>query len=372
MEEIICDADLDYLGRDDYSVRANDLYLELKSEGAGLNEKSWRDKQIAFLKEHKYYTKAAQRTRNDKKQEALTKLLASERATNHKGPSRMTGYVQDYALMFLGVIISGFGLEGFLVPNKFFDGGVTGLSLLIHDLYNLNLAYVIILANLPFVIVSIYVLDAKFALKTFICICALACCLYFLHYPIITSDKLLVSIFGGFFLGIGIGLTMRGGFALDGIEILALYTLKRSSFSISEIILGINALIFSIAALKFGIETALYSMLTYYTATRTIDYVIEGWEAFTGVTIISGKSEEIKQKLVLEMGRGITVYKGQRGFLPGSFEVSSDCDIIFTVITRLEVRRLKNMVNTIDPKAFIFINTIKEASGGIIKRKNIH
>ena len=188
----------------------------------------------------------------------------------------------------------------------------------------------------------------------------------------LTEDKLLISIFGGVFLGIGVGLVMRAGAALDGIEVLALYTLKRTSFTITEIILGINIFIFTIAALKFGIETALYSILTYFAATRSIDYVVEGLQAHTGVTIISGESEAIKYELVNKLGRGITIYKGERGFLPGKFEVSTDCDIIFTVISRLELRRLNNLVHDVDPKAFIFANTIKEATGGIIKRRHKH
>jgi uncharacterized membrane-anchored protein YitT (DUF2179 family) len=165
---------------------------------------------------------------------------------------------------------------------------------------------------------------------------------------------------------------MRAGAALDGIEVLALYTLKRTSFTITEIILGLNILIFTIAALKFGIETALYSILTYFAATRSIDYVVEGLQAYTGVTIISAESEAIKYELVNSLGRGITVYKGERGFLPGNFDVSADCDIIFTVITRLELRKLNNLVHDIDPRAFVFANTIREASGGIIKRRHKH
>ena len=215
-------------------------------------------------------------------------------------------------------------------------------------------------------------MEAEVAIRTFLSVILLGLCLTLLPEMAITSDKLLISIFGGAFLGIGIGLIMRAGAALDGIEVLALYTLKRTSFTISEIILGINVLIFAIAAFKFGVETALYSILTYFTATRCIDYVVEGIQAFTGVTIISGKSEQIKYKLVNDLGRGITVYKGERGFLPGKFEISSDCDIIFTVITRLELRKLKTLVYNVDPNAFVFANTIKEASGGVIKRRHHH
>jgi uncharacterized membrane-anchored protein YitT (DUF2179 family) len=200
----------------------------------------------------------------------------------------------------------------------------------------------------------------------------LGICLYAVPYPVITSDKLLISIFGGFFLGVGIGLTMRGGCAVDGIEVLALYTWRHTSFTISEIVLGLNIIIFSIAAFRYGPEVSLYSMLTYFTASKTVDYVVEGIEAYTGVTIISANSERIKEKLVNEMGRGITIYKGERGFLPGKYEVHSEVDIIFTVITRLELRRLKNLVYAEDPKAFIFANTIKEAAGGVLKKRPTH
>ncbi|NDC42703.1 MAG: YitT family protein, partial [Chitinophagia bacterium] len=141
---------------------------------------------------------------------------------------------------------------------------------------------------------------------------------------------------------------------------------------ISEIILGLNVVLFVIAAFAFGLETALKSMLIYFIATRTVDYVIEGVEEFTGVTIISAKSQEIKEILVMKLGRGITVYKGERGFMKDSFEISQDCDIVFTVITRLEVRRLKNLVHQADPKAFVFTNTIKEAAGGVLSRHAAH
>ncbi|HEY4876000.1 MAG TPA: YitT family protein, partial [Puia sp.] len=274
-------------------------------------------------------------------------------------------------LILIGVLTAGFALKGFLVPNYFFDGGITGISLLISEFYTINLAYVIVLANLPFIIMGIYSINKRFAAKTLFCIVALGICLLYIPYPKITSDNLLISIFGGFFLGLGIGLTMRAGCAVDGIEVVALYTWRRTSFTISEIILALNIIIFGIAAFHFGIEKALYSMLTYFTASKTVDYVVEGIEAYTGVTIISGKSEIIKERLVSELGRGITVYKGERGFLPGKFEIHSDVDIIFTVITRLELRKLKNLVNDIDPNAFVFANTIKEASGGIIKRRHI-
>jgi uncharacterized membrane-anchored protein YitT (DUF2179 family) len=274
--------------------------------------------------------------------------------------------------MISGVILAAFALKGFLVPNHFFDGGVTGISLVIYEQYGYNLGYVIILANLPFIIMCIYAVNLKYALKTFVCVLMLSLCLLFLEFTPMTHDKLLVAIFGGFFLGTGVGLTMRAGCALDGIEVLALYTWKRSGFTITEIILAINILIFIVGAYFLGANVAFYSILTYFTATKTIDYVVEGLEAYIGVTIISGKSEIIKDRLVNELGRGITVYKGERGFLPGTFGSHEEVDIIFTVVTRLELRKLKNLVHDIDSRAFVFGSMIREASGGIMKRRHVH
>jgi uncharacterized membrane-anchored protein YitT (DUF2179 family) len=243
---------------------------------------------------------------------------------------------------------------------------------LLHELYHFNLAYLFVLVNLPFIIISYFTVNRSFALKTLGCVTLLGVCLLLLPYPVITSDKLLIAIFGGFFMGLGIGLIMRAGCALDGVEILALYTFKRTPFTVTEIVLVINIGIFAIAALKLGMETALYSVMTYFIASRTIDFVVEGIEAYLGVTIISSKSELVKYRLVNDLARGITVYKGERGFLPEKFEHSAECDIIFTVVTRLELRRLKNLVHEIDPKAFVFANTIREASGGILKRRQGH
>jgi len=370
LAKILCDADLFYLGTDDYGNKAEDLYKVFILEGIVKDKMEWQRQQVSFLKTHTYFTATA-RAQLAAKQEKNLIVLQSKTESPHT-IKHHESTISDIFLIVVGVIITAFALKGFLVPNHFFDGGITGISLLIHEVYHLNLAYVIVLANIPFILVSLFSINKGFAIKTSFCVALLGICLLFPEFPVITEDKLLISIFGGFFLGVGIGLTMRAGCAVDGIEVLALYTLRRSSFTISEIILGLNVIIFCMAAFSFGIQAALYSMLTYFTASKTIDYVIEGLEAYTGVTIISGKSELVKHKLVNELGRGITVYKGERGYLPGKFDVHDDCDIIFTVITRLEMRRLKNMVMEVDPNAFVFAATIKETSGGIIKRRHVH
>ena len=369
MERILCDADLHYLGTDQYLSIAGNLFDEFKEMRIVKNKKEWLKIQIQFFRSHQYFTKTAQKLYSAKKLENFNSI--SNHTSFIHSNSRLVHSGQDILMMIVGVLIAGFALKGFLVPNRFLDGGVTGLSLLVHELYHFNLSVIIIAFNIPLIIASYFSVSKTFALRTFVCVLMLGACLLWVPYPIITSDKTLISSFGGFFLGIGIGFTMRAGCALDGIEVLALYTWKRTSFTITEIILGLNIIIFGIAALKFGLETSLYSVLTFFTASKTIDYVVEGIEEYTGVTIISGNSEVIKHRLVNDLGRGITVYKGERGFLPEAFEVSTDVDIIFTVITRLELRRLKNLVNEVDPKAFVFANTIKEASGGIIKKRHV-
>ncbi len=369
--KILCDADLYYLGTDDYTALADNLFKEFKKTNSIKTLAEWQGRQIAFLSSHRYFTQTAIQEREDKKQINLQKLKSTVEVSTSKR-NDAAEVLQDVLLMIFGVIIAGFALKCFMVPNRFFDGGITGISLLVHELYHINLTAVILVLNLPLIIISYFSVGKRFAVRTFISIILLGICLYYIPEYSITSDKLLISLFGGVFLGIGIGLLMRAGAALDGIEVLALYTLKRTSFTITEIILGINILIFAIAAFKFGIETSLYSILTYFAATSTINYVVEGLQAYTGVTIISANSEEIKYQIVNSLGRGITVYKGERGFLPGKFEVSADCDIIFTVVTRLEMRKLKNLVYDVDDKAFVFASTIKEASGGIIRRKQRH
>ncbi len=373
LAKYLCDADLFYLGTDKYDEYADKIFSEFKKTGQVRTKTEWQIKQADFLAAHSYFTNTAKQEREPQKQLVLKKIKAAITA-NHRPTHKLTTaeIIQDALFMIVGVIIASFALKEFLVPNHFFDGGITGVSLLVHEVYDFNLAIVIIVFNLPLVIISYFSVGKSFAVKTFVSVLLLGLCLFLIpSYPL-TSDKLLISIFGGVFLGIGIGLVMRAGAALDGIEVLALYTLKRTSFTITEIILGINILIFTIAALKFGVETAMYSILTYFAATRSIDYVVEGLQAYTGVTIISAESEAIKYELVNKLGRGITVYKGERGFLPGNFEVSADVDIIFTVITRLELRKLNNLVHDVDPKAFVFANTIKEASGGITKRRHKH
>ena len=373
LAEILCDADLYYIGKEDYAEMEEKLFKEYQHSGHVNTKEDWQLMQAGFLASHRFFTKTAIAELEPIKQKILTRLNAGiDVSISDHGENRINEFFVDMILTISGIVMAGIALKLFLVPNHFFDGGITGISLLVHEIYDLNLGMVILVLNLPLIAVGYFTVGKRFAFRTLISIILLGISLLLIPNHAMTADKFLISIFGGAFLGIGIGLIMRTGAALDGIEVLALYTIKRTSFTITEIILAINILIFIIAGFRFGIETALYSILTYFSATRCIDYVVEGLQAFTGVTIVSGKSDAIKYQLVNKLGRGITVYKGERGFLPGKFDVSAECDIIFTVITRLEMRKLKNLVYEVDPNAFVFANTIKEASGGVLKRRHKH
>jgi uncharacterized membrane-anchored protein YitT (DUF2179 family) len=279
-------------------------------------------------------------------------------------------------LVVLGVFLAAFGLKGFLLPNGFIDGGVTGLSLLANHIskssgFNIPVSVWLILFNIPFIFIGIKQISKTFAANTLIAVVGLATVIYFFSFPVITSDKLLISIFGGFFLGAGIGLAIRGGGVLDGTEIIAVYINRKSVFSIGDIILLINVAIFSLAAIVLSIEAALYSVLTYLSASKTVDFIIQGIEEYTGVTIVSARSKEIKQAIISELGRGVTIYKGERGYGSNHYD-DKDIDIVFTVVTRLEVPKVKEVVKHIDRKAFVVMNVITETNGGIIKRRPLH
>jgi uncharacterized membrane-anchored protein YitT (DUF2179 family) len=277
--------------------------------------------------------------------------------------------IKDILFMGIGIFSAGFGLEGFLLPNKFIDGGATGISLLLTELTRLPLAILLILVNLPFVVLGWRQIGKWFSIKTISAIIGLALCITFIHYPVITTDKLLIAVFGGFFLGAGIGFAVRGGNVLDGTEVLAIYLGRKTGLSVGDIVLAINIVIFSVAAYLLSVETALYSILTYLAASRTLDFIIEGIEEYTGVTIISPKSEEISTMIIEKIGRGITVYKGIHGF--GKRGHLTDMNIIFTVITRLEMSRLRTELDTIDPNAFVVMQSIKDTRGGMIKKRRL-
>lgn len=277
--------------------------------------------------------------------------------------------VKNLLQIFIGICLAVLAMKGFMIPNRFMDGGITGISILLHEIFHINISFLVIILNALFVYLGYKRIGKTFAVQTCIAVLLLSIGLLFVDISPVTHDKLLIAIFGGILMGTGVGLVIRGGGVIDGAEVIAVFTGRKTGFSNSEIIMLINTIIFAVAAFEFGIETAMYSIITYFTATRAINYVVDGIEEFTAMNIISSQPDEIKNFLVNELGKGITVYKGERGYLPGSFEVRTDSDIIVTIVTRLEIKQIQDAIIKIDPKAFMYVQSIKEATGGVLKHK---
>jgi uncharacterized membrane-anchored protein YitT (DUF2179 family) len=273
----------------------------------------------------------------------------------------------DTVLIVLGVLSTGFGLKGFLLSSHFIDGGVTGISMLLSGVFGWPLSILILVINLPFIALGFKQIGKAFAVKGTLAIAGLALCLVVVKFPDVTHDKLLTAVFGGFFIGAGIGLAIRGGAVLDGTEIAALLISKSSSvLKIGDVILLLNVVIFSAAAIFLGREPALYSMLTYFAASKTADFLIHGIDEYTAVIVISDKNEEIRKAIVNCLGRGVTVYKG-RGGLKGVEQ-----DILFCVVTRLEIGRVKSAAREFDENAFIVVQPLADAEGGMLKKLQMH
>ncbi len=293
----------------------------------------------------------------------------------------MKGLIRRFILTVLGILSASVGLKSFLLPNGFLDGGVTGVSLLTNLLSGIDISILLIVFNLPFIVLGIRHINVRFAVQTLLAILGLALSLRFLEMPIITDDKLLISGFGGFFLGAGIGLSIRGGCVLDGTEIMAIYLGKKTSLAVGDIVLILNILIFGVAAAVVDIETALYAILTYFAASKTIDFIIHGLEEYTALTIISENSDEVRYLLTEKLGLGVTLFRGHKGYVkteeskPGDAPVKHkaedrDINIVYTVLTRLEVASVRADIEEIDPSAFIIQSVVDETRGGMIRKRS--
>ncbi len=278
------------------------------------------------------------------------------------------------SIMFtvIGVMSAIFALEGFMIPNHFIDGGVTGICILLSKVLNVDIRILLIVVNIPFILIGYHRIGKSFAVQTSIAITLLVIGLNTFNFPPITNDKILIALFGGFFMGLSIGFVIKGGGVLDGLEVIAHYTNKKTGFSTGEIVMFINTTVILAAAIKFGPEAGMYSILTYFTAMQISDYVVDGFEEYTALTVLSEKHENIKNIIVNDFNKAISVFKGERGYLPGSFDVKYDCDIIMTIVTRLELHRIKQAILHEDPNAFVYITSIKEVKGGVIKQKIKH
>jgi len=280
--------------------------------------------------------------------------------------------IKNGVLILLGIFSAAFGIKGFLLSSHFIDGGVTGVSMLLSNVLGYPLAFWIPVINLPFVALGWRQIGTKFAVKSALGITGFALCLLVVEFPDVTPDKLLTAVFGGLFIGAGIGLAIRAGAVLDGTEIVALLVSRNSHIlRVGDVIVVLNVFIFLAAAFFLGVEPAMYSILTYAAASRTIDFLIHGVEEYTAITIVSPKSAEIKDFITNKLHRGVTVFHGHGGM--GSTGLTkSDQEILYCVVTRLEIGAIRSAVNAIDPNSFITTHTLNDVEGGLIKKPFLH
>ncbi len=275
--------------------------------------------------------------------------------------------VQRAVFITIGAIIMAYGLEAVLIPNNMIDGGVTGLSMILSHVTAINLSIFLVILNLPFFFLGYKQIGKTFAISMLYGIVALSVATSFMHHvkPIV-NNELLAVVFGGLILGLGVGLTIRNGGVLDGTETLAILVEKRLPFSVGEIIMFVNVIIFTIAAFVYSLENALFSMLTYYIAFKTIDVVVKGLDDMKSVYIISDNTDEISDAITERLGRGVTYLHGE-----GSYS-GEDKRVILCVFTRLEETKMKDIIRELDPQAFIIATDVSSVYGGRFKKKDIH
>jgi uncharacterized membrane-anchored protein YitT (DUF2179 family) len=280
-------------------------------------------------------------------------------------------HIRAAAFIIAGILSVGFGLKGFLLSSAFIDGGVTGISMLLASQTGIPLAVGIVAINLPFIWLGYRQIGRGFAIKSTLGIAGLSACIVFVPYPDVTPDLLLTALFGGFFIGAGIGLSMRGGAVLDGTEVAALVISRQfPALKVSDVILLMNVVIFAAAALFLTIEQALYSMVTYFAASKTIDFIIHGIEEYTAILVVSGHYAAIR-KQVSAAGWGVTILKGAQGH--GKRGISAqDIDVLYVVVTRLEISRLRNKILAVDPNAFLIQYPVDDVLGGQVKSLPLH
>ena len=274
---------------------------------------------------------------------------------------------KKYIMLFIGSIIAASGLEFFLVPNQIIDGGVVGISILLSHLTGVSISIYIVVLNLPFLYLGYMQIGKTFCLSTLFSVVSLSYWVAYFHpIPELTHDFFLAATFGGVLVGIGVGLIIRYGGSLDGTEIVAIILDRKSGFSVGEIVMFFNVFILGSAGLVFGWDKAMYSLVAYFVAFKVIDLTIEGLDESKGVMIVSDNADNIAEVLLARLGRGVTILHGQGGYSQEPKKV------LYSVITRLEIAKLKAIIDEIDPAAFVTIQDVHDVIGGRVKKKAIH
>ncbi|MBP2653751.1 MAG: hypothetical protein H6Q73_1320 [Firmicutes bacterium] len=274
---------------------------------------------------------------------------------------------EKYIFLFIGSILAAVGLEIFLIPNQIIDGGIVGISIMASHITKLPLSLFLVVLNLPFLYLGYKQIGKSFAIATMFSVVSLSYWVSFFHpIPELTNDLFLAAVFGGIVVGIGVGLIIRSGGSLDGTEIVAILMDKKSGFSVGETIMLFNLFILGSAGLVFSWDKAMYSLVAYFVAFKVIDLTIEGLNESKGVMIVSERPEEIADALMARLGRGVTVLHGEGGWS------GEQKKVLYSVLTRLEIAKLKAIVYEKDEMAFVTINDVHEVLGGRVKKKSIH
>jgi uncharacterized membrane-anchored protein YitT (DUF2179 family) len=279
---------------------------------------------------------------------------------------RLSRLLSEYFQIFLGIVLASLGLKAFLLPNGFLDGGATGIAILLSELFGWDISWLLLLISLPFLLLAWFTISRKAVYKSIFSILGLAIFIHFENFGVLTEDKLLISIFGGLFLGAGIGLAIKNGAVLDGAEILGVYIHDRYGISIGRIILIFNVVLFSITAFVLSLEVAMYSVLTYLVTAKVIDFMIEGFEDYVGLMVVSDQSRRLEHELIRTVGSGMTVYQGARGY--GKRGIQQQVDILHLVINRIDIRKTYNAIDRVDPQAFIIEFDVNNIHGGVLRR----
>ena len=274
--------------------------------------------------------------------------------------------LSEFVQITIGIFLASLGLKLFLLPNGFLDGGATGIAILLSTLFKLNISFVLLIVSIPFLILAWFSLSKRIFFKSVVSIISLAFIIHFENFNSVTEDKLLIAIFGGLFLGAGIGLAIRNGAVLDGSEILGIFINQRLGISIGKVVLFFNAILFGVTAFLLTLEVAMYSILTFIVTAKVIDLMIEGFEDYVGLMIVSEEINTINEELIKVVGIGTTLYHGSGGY--GKRGARQTKEIIHTVINRIDIRRTYNLIESIDKNAFIIEFDVNNIKGGIYSK----
>ena len=275
-------------------------------------------------------------------------------------------YFKEYSQIAIGILLASVGLKAFLLPNGFLDGGVTGIAILLSQQMDWDISIMLMVLSIPFIIIGAFTVSKRIVIKSIIAIALLALSINLETFSTVTEDKLLIAIFGGVFLGAGIGISIRNGAVLDGSELLGLFVFNKYGISIGKTILVFNVVLFMITAVVVSVEVAMYSTLAYMVTAKVIDLFIQGLENFIGLTIVSKHSKDIEHAIAQDLGVGMTVFKGETGY--GSSGKNEKLYIIQTVVNRIDINKTLKLIEDVDPKAFVIEFDINKVHGGVLKR----